>query len=188
MAIDPYEIEVIQKMANYHPDPTKIFNHLCGSRSATLLLETAEINKKNDLESIMIVDSAMRISAIKNLVSITALSVNGAEILSVLKKNRHKKLKIFEKDNSINFIFPSIKNNLDEDEKIFSLSIFDSFRFIIKIFKNTKKISKALFFGGLFSYDLISNFELLPKLEKNQKCPDFCFYLAETLLILDHQK
>lgn len=188
MATSPYEIEIIQKKANYHPDPTKVFNHLCGSRSATLLLETAEVNKKNDLESIMIVDSAIRVSAIKNLVSITALSANGAEILSVLKKNPHKELKIFEKDNSINFVFPPMKKNIDEDEKIFSLSIFDSFRFIIKIFKNTKKISKALFFGGLFSYDLISNFELLPNLKKNQKCPDFCFYLAETLLILDHQK
>jgi len=45
-----------------------------------------------------------------------------------------------------------------------------------------------MFFGGLFSYDIISNFESLPMLKRKQKCPDFCFYLAETLLVLDHQK
>ena len=45
-----------------------------------------------------------------------------------------------------------------------------------------------MFFGGLFSYDLISVFESLPELKGNQKCSNFCFYLAETLLVLDHQK
>ncbi|AEO08940.1 anthranilate synthase large subunit (plasmid) [Buchnera aphidicola str. Ak (Acyrthosiphon kondoi)] len=188
MEKSPYEIEIIQKKASYHSDPTKIFNHLCGSRSSTLLLETAEVNKKNDLESIMIIDSALRVSAIKNSVKITALSDNGMKILSALKKNFHEKIKIFEKNKSVNLIFPPIEKNIDEDEKIFSLSVFDSFRFIMKIFKNTKKISKAMFFGGLFSYDLISNFEFLPNVKKKQKCPDFCFYLAETLLVLDHQK
>lgn len=105
-----YEIEIIQKKANYHPDPTMIFNHLCGSRSATLLLETAEINKKNDLESIMIIDSAIRVSAIKNSVYITALSSNGLQILSVLKKNLFNKIKIFDKDETIN-LFPKIKSH-----------------------------------------------------------------------------
>jgi len=33
-----YKIEIIQKQANYYPDPTRIFNYLCGSRSETLLL------------------------------------------------------------------------------------------------------------------------------------------------------
>jgi len=183
-----YEIEIIQKKANYHPDPTMIFNHICGSRPATLLLETAEINKKNDLESIMIIDSAIRISAIKNLVQITALSDNGLQIISILEKNFYEKIKVFKENKTINLIFPPAEKNLDEDKKIFSLSIFDAFRFVIKIFRNTKKISKAMFFGGLFSYDLISNFEVLNNLKRKQKCPDFCFYLAETLLVLDHQK
>ncbi|WAI19264.1 MAG: anthranilate synthase component 1 (plasmid) [Buchnera aphidicola (Brevicoryne brassicae)] len=189
MKKSPYEIKIIQKKARYHPDPTMIFNHLCGSRSATLLLETAEINKKNDLESIMIIDSAIRISSEKNnFVKLTALSKNGQKILSILKKNLEKKISTFEKSESMYLIFPNVEKNLDEDKKIFSLSVFDAFRLIIKTFKNTKKKQKAMFFGGLFSYDVISNFELLPILERKQKCPDFCFYLAETLLVLDHQK
>lgn len=188
MQNNAYEIEIIQRKARYHIDPTKIFNHLCGSKPATLLLETAEINKKNDLESIMIIDSAIRISSKNNLVELTALSENGANILYLLKKQVDKRIIFFEDKKKINLIFPTVEKNIDEDKKIFSLSVFDSFRFIMKIFKNTEKKNKAIFFGGLFSYDLISNFELLPKLESQQKCPDFCFYLAETLLVLDHQK
>ena len=42
--------------------------------------------------------------------------------------------------------------------------------------------------GGLFAYDLVAGFEDLPALRRDQRCPDFCFYLAETLLVLDHQR
>nr|AAF82316.1 anthranilate synthase large subunit [Buchnera aphidicola] len=188
MRIKIVVIKFKQKQVHYHPDPTIIFNHLCGSRSATLLLETAEINKKKNLESIMIIDSAIRYPAMKNSVQITALSLNGRVILSFLKDTLEKKITILSNDTSINLIFPVIEKNIDEDKKILSLSIFDCFRFIMNMFKNTKKISKAMFFGGLFSYDLIANFESLPHVKRKQKCPDLCFYLAETLLVLDHQK
>ncbi len=44
-----------------------------------------------------------------------------------------------------------------------------------------------MFFGGLFSCDLVA-FEDLPQLSAENNCPDFCFYLAETLMVIDHQK
>lgn len=183
-----HEIEIIQKEAKYHFDPTIIFNHLCKSKPATLLLETAEINKKNALESIMIIDSAIRFTSENNSVKLTPMSINGIEILSTLTKNIPSNIKIQKQNKSIILIFPGIPKNLNEDEKLFSLSVFDAFRLIIKIFNNKNKIPKAMFFGGLFSYDLISIFEILPSLIGNQKCSNFCFYLAETLLVLDHQK
>jgi anthranilate synthase component 1 len=43
-----------------------------------------------------------------------------------------------------------------------------------------------MFFGGLFAYDLVAGFEDLPPLESDTACPDY-FYLAETLLVIDHQ-
>ncbi|VTP69143.1 Anthranilate synthase component 1 [Leclercia adecarboxylata] len=48
--------------------------------------------------------------------------------------------------------------------------------------------AKQCFFGGLFAYDLVAGFEELPELEQGNRCPDYCFYLAETLLVIDHQK
>ncbi|WP_428994220.1 hypothetical protein [Buchnera aphidicola] len=47
------------------------------------------------------------------------------------------------------------------------------------------------FFGGIFSYDLISNFEYIKlfKPYKNKKqCSDFCFYLSENLSIFNYKK
>jgi anthranilate synthase component 1 len=46
---------------------------------------------------------------------------------------------------------------------------------------------EAMFFGGLFAYDLVAGFEDLPPLQSDTACPDYCFYLAETLLVIDHQ-
>lgn len=45
-----------------------------------------------------------------------------------------------------------------------------------------------MFFGGLFAYDTVAGFEALPHLEAGNNCPDYCFYLAETLMVIDHQK
>ncbi|ALD15534.1 anthranilate synthase component I (plasmid) [Buchnera aphidicola (Aphis glycines)] len=182
------KIKIIQTEANYHSDPTTIFHHLCESKPATLLLETAEINKKNALESIMIIDSAMRFTCEKNSVTLTPLSKNGMDILSILKTSLPRNIVIQEINNNMILNFPDIPKNLNEDERLFSLSVFDAFRLIINLFHNANNTPKAMFFGGLFSYDLISIFETLPHLIDNQKCSNFCFYLAETLLVWDHQQ
>ena len=44
-----------------------------------------------------------------------------------------------------------------------------------------------LFLGGLFAYDLVANFEPLGNTSKIDSCPDYVFYLAETLVTVDHQ-
>ncbi len=42
--------------------------------------------------------------------------------------------------------------------------------------------------GGLFAYDLVAQFEPLPTVEASNRCPDYLFYVAETLLVIDHQR
>lgn len=49
----------------YHSEPTLLFNILCESKHHTLLLESAQVNTKANLKSLLIVDSALRISAVK---------------------------------------------------------------------------------------------------------------------------
>ena len=44
-----------------------------------------------------------------------------------------------------------------------------------------------MFFGGLFAYDLVAGFERSSPVASDTACPDYCFYLAETLLVIDHQ-
>lgn len=84
--------------------------------------------------------------------------------------------------------FPPVSPLLDEDARLCSLSVFDAFRLLQNLLNVPKEEREAMFFGGLFSYDLVAGFENLPQLSAENSCPDFCFYLAETLMVIDHQK
>lgn len=183
-----YQIELLYAQASYSSDPTAIFNQLCGNRPATLLLESAEIDNKNDLESMMIVDSALRITALGQTVTIQALSANGAALLPLLKEVLPEQVPLIMHSYRCELTFPKTEQAVDEDAKLCSLSVFDCLRLLLKLVKQPQKSPKAMFFGGLFAYDLVAGFEALPLLRQGQRCPDYCFYLAETLLILDHQQ
>lgn len=171
----------------YHSNPTEVFNQLCNQRQATLLLESSEIHKKHNIESMMIIDSALRIAAYDNTVIINAFTKNGASLFPLLEQTLPNTIKISKTYNEIQLIFPKSHNIMDEDERIRSISIFDCLRSLLQITQSPKDIPKSIFLGGLFSYDLISCFEPIPKFINDSKCPDYCFYLAEILLIFDHQ-
>ncbi len=65
--------------------------------------------------------------------------------------------------------------------------MFDAFRLLQELVSVPDNEREAMFFGGLFAYDLVAGFEDLPQLQSDTACPDYCFYLAETLLVIDHQ-
>ncbi|MGT3087457.1 anthranilate synthase component I, partial [Salmonella enterica] len=90
--------------------------------------------------------------------------------------------------NARQLTFPSVSPLLDEDARLCSLSVFDAFRLLQELVNVPALEREAMFFGGLFSYDLVAGFEDLPQLEAGNQCPDYCFYLAETLMVSDHQK
>ncbi|STU78412.1 anthranilate synthase [Klebsiella pneumoniae] len=60
-------LELLTSDAIYRENPTALFHQLCGARPATLLLESADIDSKDDLKSLLLVDSALRITALVTL-------------------------------------------------------------------------------------------------------------------------
>ena len=58
--------------------------------------------------------------------------------------------------------------------------MFDAFRLLQELVTVLANEREAMFFGGLFAYDLVAGFEDLPPLQSDTACPDYCFYLAET--------
>ncbi len=77
-------VKLITGNAPYREDPAAVFHQLCGARPSTLLLESADIDSKENLKSLMIIDSALRISALGNCVTVQALSDNGRALLPLL--------------------------------------------------------------------------------------------------------
>ena len=180
-------LELLTRDAIYRENPTALFHQLCGARPATLLLESADIDSKNDLKSLLLVDSALRITAQGNTVTLQALSDNGAALLPLLDAALPAGVENEHQPHRRVLHFPPVSTLLDEDARLCSLSVFDTFRLLQTLVTVPEDEREAMFFGGLFAYDLVAGFEVLPELESDTACPDYCFYLAETLLVIDHQ-
>lgn len=187
MNIKP-QLKLLKAEASYRGDPTTIFHQLCGSRPATLLLESAEINSKQNLQSLLVIDSALRITALGRNVTLQALTANGAAMLPLLDEALPAEVQIQVRPNGRELTFPLIDAIQDEDARLRSLSVFDALRTLLTLVDSPEDEREAVMLGGLFAYDLVAGFEDLPALRQDQRCPDFCFYLAETLLVLDHQR
>ncbi|WP_426577430.1 anthranilate synthase component 1 [Xenorhabdus stockiae] len=182
-----FNISVNQRETVYQSDPTLLFNELCNNRPATLLLESAEVNSKNAIKSMLIIDSAMRITANGRQVDFAALTENGKNLLPILAGLLSDKAQITLEAHTLQAQFPAIKENLDEDSRLKADSVFDALRALTQL-STLAEDSDAIFSGGLFSYDLVAEFEQLPILKTSQRCPDFCFYLAETMMVIDHPR
>ncbi|WP_420885582.1 anthranilate synthase component 1 [Candidatus Profftia tarda] len=171
----------------YRNDPTALFNQLCGARSSTLLLESAEIDNKKDLKSLLVIDSALRITASGRRVTIEALTENGRSLLPLLDTRISSKVKNDILFNRRVLHFPVIENIQDEDARLKSLSVFDALRTLLRLVDAPVQEREAIFIGGLFAYDLVAGFENLTVLSSDKRHLDFCFYMAETMLVLDHK-
>ncbi len=50
--------------------------------------------------------------------------------------------------------------------------MFDAFRLLQELVSVPDNEREAMFFGGLFAYDLVAGFEDLPQLQSDTTCPD----------------
>ena len=181
------KLEHLTAVAPYTSDPTELFHALCEKKSDSLLLESAEINSKENLQSLLVIDSALRIVCHGNSVTFTALSQNGVNVLNHIVQNIPSCVSYSVDEATLTIDFPKIKDDLDEDSKIKELSVFDALRLVQHSFDTSNQHKHALFLGGLFAYDLVANFEPLGSASRIDNCPDYVFYLAETLVTVDHQ-
>ncbi|MGP6486834.1 anthranilate synthase component 1 [Duffyella gerundensis] len=180
-------VKLITGNAPYREDPAAVFHQLCGARPASLLLESADIDSKHNLKSLLIVDSALRITALDNVVTLQALSENGRALLPLLDAALPASIINQPRPDGRELRFPAVEDVQDEDSRLQSLSVFDALRLLPQLVNTPEDEREAMLLGGLFAYDLVAGFESLPALDNHQRCPDFCFYLAETLLVIDHQ-
>ncbi|WP_029685556.1 anthranilate synthase component 1 [Tatumella saanichensis] len=187
MASAKPDLKLITGDAPYRDDPAALFNQLCAARPSTLLLESADVDSKDNLQSLLITDSALRITALGRQVTVQALSENGASLLPLLDAALPAEVTILPRPDGRELTFPEIDPLQDEDSRLKSVSVLDALRLIPTLINSDPTEREAVMIGGLFAYDLVAGFETLPDLKNEQRCPDYCFYLAETLLVIDHQ-
>nr|WP_321384734.1 anthranilate synthase component 1 [uncultured Vibrio sp.] len=181
------QLEVLSASVPYTQDPTRLFHTLCENKTDSLLLESAEIDSKQDLKSLLIVDSAVRIVCYDHSVTMQALTDNGKNLLEHLYKNVRDDVTSQFDGEALTLEFAQPCDTLDEDSRLREASSFDALRLIQHSFDLTNQDKHAIFLGGLFAYDLVASFEPLGHADATNQCPDYVFYVAETLLVVDHQ-
>ncbi|MCH2257727.1 MAG: anthranilate synthase component 1 [Alteromonas sp.] len=189
LGISPGKVETIEQVGHYVDDPLAAFAHLCGNKNNALLLESAEIDSKDDLQSLLMVDAALRMECRGNRVEVKALTGNGASVLPLFVDHAPDGLHTKERtDTSITLVCDEADGELDEDSRLKAASVMDALRIVINKITPIRQHPHAVFLGGVFAYDMLAGFEKLPDVAEGENdCPDFVFYLAETLITVDHQ-
>ncbi|AHG77156.1 anthranilate synthase component I [Mannheimia varigena] len=186
------QLQITQTQLPYFADTTAVYYALCGERPHTLLLDSAEIQSKNSLKSLLFAKSAVHIFCEDQTVTFHALTENGKAVLPLIeqalgKLNPAPICKLLSENDRLQAVFPTISNHLDEDSKLKTTTIFDGLRCVSRLFAENPS---PVYLGGLFSYDLVANFipmENISLQDDGLSCPDYSFYLAEQLLTIDHQ-
>lgn len=185
-----------QVSTQYIADPLTVYSSLAKDHVHSLLLESAEIDSKDNLKSILVLDSCVRVECNGQQVDLVALNPNGQVVLDELSHHLTDYLNT-QANNQLSFKFPFPIKDLTEDERLKTANPFQVLRSILQLHQaphnstvaNASANNQApVFLGGVFGYDLIGVVEDLTQVEKGENtCPDYVFYLAETLLISDHQ-
>jgi anthranilate synthase component 1 len=184
-----YEVFSLTDKCSYQNDPLSVYQLLCQQTQHNLLLESAEVDKKHLLKSLLLSNAALKIVCNGSVVSFTALSKNGEVALhfaaSELKADAD--ISFSQDEKSFTATFPDIATDLDEKARLSAVNPLQSLR-LFKQLTNINNHDFSIFLGGAFAFDLMAIAEQLPNVDDSDNtCPDFVYYLAETLVIIDHE-
>lgn len=182
-----------KSLLQYHSDPLSLYQHICQQAPHSLLLESAEISTKDHLQSIIMPKAALQIRCDSYLLTFSALTENGQHLLAPIAEYfalKHQDALINTHGHILRVQLQASTVILDEDARLKTCSPLDGLRILIKYLKTENNpCFEDLFLGGVLAYDLIDTVEPLPKVaNSNNHCPDYLFYLAESLIVIDHQQ
>jgi len=182
-------VTTIIDSACYQSDPLSVYQLLCHQQQHNILLESAEIDKKHLLKSLLLTDAAVKIVCNGNSVTFSALSLNGVTAINfaATQLNSHAQLSFADNKKSFQATFNEIPTELDEKARLTAINPLQSLRLFNQL-AHDENHPFAVFLGGAFAFDLMAIAEELPQVKEGENtCPDFVYYLAETLVVIDHE-
>ena len=81
------EVASIAQAIPYQSDALGCYQQLCADSPYSLLLESAEIDSKDHLKTLMLLDAAVRLECRDQQVTIDAVSDNGLAVLTFLQQH-----------------------------------------------------------------------------------------------------
>lgn len=186
-------IESINVQIPYQADTDSVFRALCAVDGRHLLLDSADIGTKRAVKSLLLIDSALTLTCRGQQVVVQADSDNGVQLLDFIARQLPEQVTVKAAPQSLTLIFPQPDKNLTEDQRLKAVSNVEPLRILqqqlVKGNDEARQHPFAVFLGGVFGYDYVATYETLPEVPAGDNdCPDYVFYLAETLLVIDHEQ
>lgn len=181
----------------YQADTLALYERLCSAQQPSLLLDSAEIQSRQNLKSLLMVNAAVQFTCQGQAVTIDALTNNGTALLPWLAQQLSELgidvCEVTASNKQLLCQFKQTKATADEDSRLRAPSNIEPLRIVQQQLQTKAQLgaphAMAIFIGGVFAYDYVATFEQLPNVETaDNSCPDYQFYLAETLLVIDHQQ
>ena len=147
--------------ARYQENPLCGISATCGDRDNNLHLESAEIDKKHQLKSLLLTDAAVKIVCHGNEVSLSSLTLNGQAAVAFAKHSLAVKDTLLKMSMALPLAFDSPDPRLDEVERLKAINAFEVLRCFNKL-ANKDHHHFAVFLGGGFAFDLMAIAEQLP--------------------------
>lgn len=183
-------LSVQESSVPYYEDPITVFSCLCQNTPNTLLLESAELTTKHHLKSLIVLDTALKIICRGQTVWFIPMTSNGKAVINHIQI----KLGQFLTQSALSYdattdtliaTFAPIDETLEENERLKSPTVFDGLRAVLSTYQ---KHETPIFLGGMFAYDLVQSFIQIDETlhDDGLTSPDYCFYLAQHLLTVNH--
>lgn len=182
----------------YQADTDRVYQALCSNDDGAgtgrhLLLDSADIGTKRALKSLLLIDTALTLTCRGQRVMVEANSDNGAQLLPFLATTLTPSIQREQTATTLELEFPQPTFDQTEEQRLKALSNMEPLRLLqqrlTKANDEARNNPFSIFLGGVFGYDYVASYEQLPPVaEGENNCPDYVFYLAETLLVVDHEQ
>ena len=160
-----------------------------GRRSHTLLLESADPGSATPRRSMVMLSAALSITAERDCVTVSALNPNGQALVPVLA-SRLAASTVGGDSGTIRVRVASARDARVEHDRLRAPTTFDVLRTLTGLLQpGHAELPESVFLAGFMSYDLVGQFEALPPPDgSGPDVPDFRFYLADRLVVVDHAR
>jgi anthranilate synthase component 1 len=164
-----------------------LYRMLCdnGRRPHTLLLESADQGRP--VRSVVVLSAALSITCEGEHVTVAALNRNGMALLPSLAARLAGSTE--REGGKIVVRVPPPRTPRVEYERLRAPGTLDIVREVLHLLQpGLVGIPESVLLAGLVSYDLAGEFEQLPEpAGGGREVPDYRFYLADRLVIVDHR-
>jgi anthranilate synthase component 1 len=171
--------------------PLPLYREHCdqGRRPHTLLLESADPGSGRPQRSMVMLSAALSITAESGWVTVAALNPNGEALLPALGEHLTGSIASVN-PGTLRMRVASSRHVRVEAERIRAPATLDVLRTLANLLRpGLAGNPESVFLAGVMSYDLIGEFEELPPpTGAVAEVPDFRFYLADRLVVVDHTR